>query len=553
MITFRAMSLNSKIIAGNIVDVVSRRIYPGKIYIDSGKIIEIKEGLVEANEFILPGLIDAHVHVESSMLIPSEFARLAVIHGTVATVSDPHEIANVLGVDGVEFMIGNGKKVPFKFFFGAPSCVPATPFETSGASIGVKETEELLKLNDIRYLSEMMNFPGVLNRDELVMAKLALARKYGKPVDGHAPGLVGEDARRYAEAGISTDHECFTLEEAVEKASLGMKILIREGSAARNFDALAPLLRLFPEQVMFCSDDRHPDDLARRHINDIIKRAISLGYDTMDVLRASTLNPIRHYGLNVGLLQPGDPADLIVVDNMGSFKILETYIDGHMVARDGVSLIDHVTESPVNIFKASKITNKDLEVKRLGNFIRVIEAMEGQLITHQLSEPAAGSRDFVSNDFDKDILKIAVINRYAPAPPAVAFVKGFGLGRGAIASTVAHDSHNMICVGADDDDMVAAINALVDSKGGICCVDGEKIGHLPLSVAGLMSADDGFKVAGLYEKLDLMAKGLGSPLRSPFMTLSFMALLVIPSLKLSDKGLFDGSCFEFTSLFLDRI
>lgn len=540
-------------LGGNIVDVVNRRIFPGMVHVSKGRITRIEETQEAGPAYILPGLIDAHIHIESSMLIPSEFARLAVTHGTVATVSDPHEIANVLGVPGVRFMIENGKKVPFKFFFGAPSCVPATPFESAGAVFGVKETEELLQMEEIRYLSEMMNFPGVLHRDAEVMAKLALASKYGKPVDGHAPGLRGDDAIRYISAGISTDHECFSLEEAVEKANYGMNILIREGSAARNFDTLAPLLGLFPDKIMFCSDDRHPDDLAEKHIDDIVRRALALGYDLLTVLAACTLNPVRHYGLDVGLLQPGDPADLVVVSDLEGFRILETYIDGQLVASNGATLIGHVHEKPVNQFVAGKIAPQSLQVRKAGRYLRVIGAIEGELITHPLMETVTGQEDLVESDTSHDILKMVVMNRYSPEPPSFAFVKGFGLKSGAIASTVAHDSHNIISVGTNDQDMAAAINLLVESKGGICCVNGNEVLLLPLPFAGLMSGDDGFNVARSYESLDHVAKGLGSKLRSPFMTLSFMALLVIPALKLSDKGLFDGNKFEFTSLFLDQI
>lgn len=533
------------------MDVVRGRIFPGSIEVSEGKIMAISEGPVDEEVYILPGLIDAHIHIESSMLIPSEFARLAVVHGTVATVSDPHEIANVLGIDGIRFMIANGKRVPFKFCFGASSCVPATPFETSGASIDVDDVEALLQMEEVGYLSEMMNFPGVLAEDPVVMAKLALARKYGKPVDGHAPGLRGDEARRYIEAGISTDHECFTLEEAREKAGYGMNILIREGSAARNFDALAPLLDEYPGQVMFCSDDRHPDDLARRHINDIVRRAISLGYDPMTVIRACTLNPVRHYRLNVGLLQPGDPADLAVVSDLREFRVLRTYIDGIPVAADGQSLIPHLEERPVNRFNARKIKPEDLVVKPEGNRIRVIEALEGQLITHELSEASVTAGTNVVSDVAHDVLKLIVMNRYSPSAPAIGFVKNFGLKRGAIASTVAHDSHNIIAVGATDEEIALAVNALVDSNGGVCCADGSDVQLLPLPVAGLMSVDDGFSVARQYEAIDQAARDLGSRLQAPFMTLSFMALLVIPALKLSDKGLFDGNSFQFTSLFLD--
>jgi adenine deaminase len=538
-------------VSGRIIDVVKGRIFPGIVYVSNGKIMEVREEPVKETEYILPGLVDAHIHIESSMLIPSEFARLAVIHGTVATVSDPHEIANVLGVEGIRFMIENGKKVPFKFCFGASSCVPATPFETAGASLGVDEIDELLQMDEIGYLSEMMNFPGVLSGDEQVMAKLALARKYGKPVDGHAPGLRGEDACKYIAAGISTDHECFKLEEGMEKARLGMNILIREGSAARNFDTLAPLLETFPEQVMFCSDDKHPDDLLRRHISDIARRAILKGYDLLTVIRACTLNPKKHYNLGIGLLQPGDAADIVVIDNPMTFHVFKTYIDGRLVAENGKSLIRSVVEEPVNHFNARKILTEELAVKSSGKKIKVIEALEGQLITKNQAEVAKVDKGNVVSDPGRDILKIAVLNRYSPAPPAVSFIRNFGLKRGAIASSVAHDSHNIIAVGVTDEDIGRAMNLLVDSKGGICCIDGENIYHLPLPVAGLMSEADGFEIALKYEEIDQRARDLGTSLRAPFMTLSFMALLVIPELKLSDKGLFDGAVFKFTPIFLE--
>jgi adenine deaminase len=429
--------------------------------------------------------------------------------------------------------------------------VPATPFETAGASLGVDEIDELLQMEEIGYLSEMMNFPGVLTGDESVMAKLALARKYGKPVDGHAPGLRGDDARKYIQAGISTDHECFSLEEATEKAGFGMHILIREGSAARNFDTLAPLLDSFPDLVMFCSDDCHPDDLARRHINDIARRAILKGYNLLSVIKACTLNPKRHYSMDTGLLQPGDPADFIIIDDPGTFNVLKTYIDGNLVAQNGKTLISSVSEHPLNCFDARRIQAGDLAVKPSGNKIRVIEALEGQLITHELTEASTVEENNVVSDPGSDILKMTVMNRYRPSDPAMAFIRNFGLKRGAIASTVAHDSHNIIAVGVKDEDIARAVNTLVDSRGGICCIDGENIYHLPLPVAGIMSHEDGYQIAAQYESIDRKARDLGSRLNAPFMTLSFMALLVIPQLKLSDKGLFDGGSFKFTSLFLD--
>ena len=387
---------------GNIIDVVGERIFKGVVIVRDSKITAVREEENEENVYILPGLIDAHIHIESSMLVPSEFARLAVVHGTVATVSDPHEIANVLGMEGVRFMIGNGKKVPFKFYFGASSCVPATGFETAGGSLGLAELDELLGSDDVLYLSEMMNFPGVMNGDEGVAQKLALARKYGKPVDGHAPGLTGEPAEKYIMAGISTDHECYTLEEAVEKIGYGMKILIREGSAAKNFEALAGLIPDYPGRVMFCSDDKHPDDLVSGHINQLVKRAFRKGYDKMKVLRCATYNPVKHYGLGAGLLQQGDPADFIVVDDLENFNILETYIDGRKVAGNGKSLIPSVPVTPVNLFRAAPVKREDLIVIPAGKRIRVIQAVDGQLVTGETILDARIDNNEVKTDVERD-------------------------------------------------------------------------------------------------------------------------------------------------------
>lgn len=541
-------------ISGQLTDVVSGAIFPGEVIVENGRIAAIERVSVAGDRYILPGLIDAHVHIESSMLLPSEFARLAVVHGTTATVSDPHEIANVLGMEGVKFMIRNGKKVPFRFFFGAPSCVPATGFETSGACLGPAEVEEMLSWPEILYLAEMMNFPGVLHQDGEVMAKLAAAAKYGKPVDGHAPGVLGEDARRYAAAGISTDHECFSREEALDKIRAGMKILIREGSAARNFDELIGLIKDYPEMIMFCSDDKHPDDLINGHINLLIKRALKSGYELMDVLRACTLNPVRHYGLDAGLLQPGDKADFIIIDHPEQFNVLATFVDGIKVAEHGKSLIDRVKEESPNAFNAMTLSPGMLSIEAVSGRIKVQQALAGQLITEKKVVAASISDGMVVSDPERDILKMIVMNRYSPAEPAMDFVSGFGLKRGAIASTVAHDSHNIIAVGADDASIVRAVNMLVEASGGIACVEGPDTQAddgliLPLPVAGIMSAEDGYTVAENYKMINRKVRNLGSSLDAPFMTLSFMALLVIPALKLSDKGLFDGNTFGFTTLF----
>ncbi len=536
-------------IRGRIADVVAGTIRPGTLVVVDGKIDKIRYEEVGEKVTILPGLIDAHIHIESSMLVPSEFARLAVLHGTVATVSDPHEIANVLGISGVEFMIENGRQTPFKFNFGAPSCVPATPFETSGARLGVEEIGNLLERPEIKYLSEMMNFPGVLFNDEEVMAKLALARRYGKPVDGHAPGVRGADAEMYIGAGITTDHECFTIEEAKEKISYGMSILIREGSAAKNFDALIPLIKDYPDRIMLCSDDKHPDDLLRGHINLLVKRALSLGYDLMSVIRCCTLNPVKHYSLDAGLLQPGDPADFIVVDSPENFNVQKTFINGELVADSGISLLSSLTVKNINAFDARPVAPGDLEILAKGDEMLVMKALEGQLITEKLKMAPTVRNGLAVSDPERDLIKIVVMNRYMPSSPAIGFITNTGLKRGALASSVAHDSHNIVAIGADDESLSEAINMIIATQGGISMCSDERKEVLPLPVAGIMTGEDGFTAAGRYEHIDALAKELGFTLSAPYMTLSFMALLVIPELKLSDKGLFDGSSFAFTSLF----
>lgn len=536
-------------ISGNIVDVVKEEIFQGTIEVTEGNITSIIKENTNSDQYIIPGLIDSHIHVESSMLIPSEFAKVAVVHGTVATVSDPHEIANVLGIKGVEFMIKNGNTVPFKFYFGAPSCVPATDFETSGAKLGPNEIEQLLSMKEIKYLSEMMNFPGVLYKDQEVMKKLSIAKNKNKPIDGHAPGLYGEQAKKYVTAGISTDHECFTIEEALDKIKYGMTIQIREGSAAKNFETLIPLINEYPNKIMLCSDDRHPDDLVEGHINKLIKRAIELGYDPVKVLRVCTYNPKKHYNLEVGLLQKDDPADFAIVDNLSSFNILSTYINGEKVAENGKSLIQTSPAESPNHFNLESISESDLDVVAKGTSIKVQNALEGQLITEKLIHKAKIENGKVVSDLDNDILKIAVINRYQKSIPSIGFIKNFNLKEGAIASTVAHDSHNVIAIGTNDADMVRAINLLIETKGGISAVQGSKEVLLPLPVAGIMSDKDGYSIAEQYAKLNHQVKLMGSKLHAPFMTLSFMALLVIPELKISDKGLFDGNTFQITDLF----
>lgn len=539
------MSANHSV-SGLIYDLHNRRSFKGFVHVEGGLIADIVEDeTVSSHQMIMPGLVDAHVHIESSMLIPSEFARLAVVHGTVATVSDPHEIANVCGIDGVKFMIDDGERAPFTFAFGAPSCVPATKFETAGAEITADDIRELFKDKRILYLSEMMNWPGVLNGDPEVLAKIAVAKKSKRTVDGHAPGLIGADARKYAKRGITTDHECFTLEEALDKIKAGMKILIREGSAARNYDALHSLLQSHPESIMFCSDDIHPDSLVSGHINEHVKRSLELGYNQFDVLRAASVHPVEHYRLPVGLLKRGDPADFIVVDNLDEFNILETWVKGIRVAENGETLIVRnpsydigVEVNIINNFNRTEINSDDIHVDPGDGEIRIIVAHDGQLITSEETGRVG----------DPDVLKIVVVNRYADVKPAVAFIRGMGLRHGAIASSVAHDSHNIIAVGCTDDEIVAAVNGVITERGGVSVSVGRTVQVLPLPVAGLMSLEDGYDVSRMYQTLDRLAKNQGSRLQAPFMTLSFMALLVIPHLKLSDKGLFDGNSFTFTEL-----
>lgn len=535
----------------NVVDCLKRTILPANISVFNGIISDISYDLSKEIDsslpFLSPGFIDAHVHVESSMLIPSEFARLAVVHGTVSTVSDPHEIANVCGIEGVRFMINNGKTVPFKFNFGAPSCVPATTFETSGAEINAEGVASLLGDNDIKYLCEMMNFPGAIHGDLEVITKINAALFLDKPVDGHAPGLRGVDLEKYIKRGISTDHECFTMDEAKEKLSHGMKIIVREGSAAKNFDALIPLIKDYHEMMMFCSDDKHPDNLVLGHINKLCAKAVSLGHDVFNVLQVACINPIIHYKLDVGMLRIGDPADFILLEDLTNFNVLATYIDGQKVAEKGVSLIEknNMPFKIINSFDIDEIALQELAFHADAEYgFPVIECLDGQLITPKLSlKPQKSHNKWVSN-LEQDVLKIVVVNRYFKAPIAKGFIHRFGLKEGALASSVAHDSHNIVAVGVDDESLLQAINLIIKCKGGVSCVAENKSLVLPLPIGGLMTAENGYEVAEKYAAIDQLAKELGSTLSSPFMSLSFMALLVIPHVKLSDKGLFDGDSFK---------
>lgn len=554
-------------ISGHIVDILNERIFDGTIVVKGSRIENIVEEAVSLTPapYILPGFIDSHIHIESTLLLPENFARLAVRQGTVAVVSDPHEIANVLGVPGVDYMIRNGRKVRFHFNFGVPSGVPATPFETAGAKLGPAEVEELLSRDDVYGLAELMNAFGVVGNDPEVMAKIAAAKKYGKPIDGHAPGFRGDQARKYIDAGVSTDHECTTLAEAEERIKLGMKILIREGSAACDFEELSPLLSRYRDQLMFCTDDKYADELQKGHINKLVGRAVKKGHPLWNILRAACVNPVLHYRLRSGLLRKGDSADFILIDNFIDCTVEQTWIEGRKVwdlydtpcdiERRKTTSTAALGKYP-NKFFAQPVAEADIAVPEQTSSdkttrpIKVLQASEGSLYTKCLQVRPKTVGGHIVPDTDRDILKLVVCNRYAPAQPQVAFINGFGLKRGALASTIAHDSHNIIAVGCSDAEIVRAINCLVQNKGGIAVCDGEKVFDLPLPIAGLMSPLTGEEVGDRHRKLKSKAKAVGCRFAAPYMTLAFMALPVIPEIKLTDKGLFDANTFSFTDLFV---
>lgn len=532
-------------IAGNIIDIPNRRIFKGEISVENERILDIQATEDAPEQYILPGFIDAHIHIESSMLVPYEFAKIALAHGTVATISDPHEIANVLGIEGVHYMIDNAKEAKLKFHFGAPSCVPATNFETAGATIDAEGVKTLLENDAIYYLSEMMNYPGVLFNDAEVMQKIAYAKAIGKPIDGHAPGLRGETAKTYINAGISTDHECFTIEEALDKLSFGMKILIREGSAAKNYEALHPLIAQYADKLMFCSDDKHPDNLLVGHINELVTRSLAKGYDLFNVLKMACINPIQHYKMDVGYLRLGDKADFIVVNDLQDFEVLQTYVNGEKVAENGKVFLKEKQHPIVNNFNIEAKQVSDFQYFGNGTNMPIINALDGQLITEKSYADLPSSDGQILSDLQNDMLKICVVNRYREAPVAVGFIKNFNIKNGAIASTVGHDSHNIIAVGTSDEQICRAVNLLIAQKGGLSAVAENQEKVIALPIAGLMSDLSCIEIGTAYAEIDAMAKRMGCSLHAPYMTLSFMALLVIPKIKMSDLGLFDAEKFEF--------
>ena len=558
------------------LDVITDSIYPARISVEGGFFKEIvpivinDDSELDISGIILPGFIDSHIHIESTMLTPAQFAKLAVRFGTTSVVCDPHEIANVAGTDGIDFMIENSKSVPFNFYFSIPSCVPATCFETSGAILDSETIGELLKKDEAVALGEMMNFPGVINGDGEVLAKLEKAKELGKPIDGHAPLLSGKDLDKYIAEHISTDHECSNFAEAIEKKEKGMKIMVREGSSAKNMESLFDFRDILdywknhesfgkmPNEVLekrihlpifdfIVSDDKHTTDLIKGHLNESIKKAIDLEVSPISAIEMVTVNPSTHYNLNTGAIVKGMQADYVVVDNLNDLNILKTYVAGKCVF-DGENVLFDVEETEFkNTFDVSKKESEDFEIScdEPSADVNVIRCFNGELITEAESATLETKNGFVQPDLEEDILKIAVVERYGGNSIANGFITGFNLKKGAIASSVAHDSHNIVVVGTNSEDMANAVNCLIDNEGGFAIVDGDFEDSLALPIAGLMTNEDSHEVAEKLEKLHKTAADFGCKLDSPFMTMSFMALLVIPAIKISDKGLFDCINFEF--------
>ncbi len=549
---------------GHIVDVIGRQIFDGEVVVEGKRISEIRKCTIPADckDYIMPGFIDSHVHIESSMMLPSEFARVAVEHGTIGAITDPHEIGNVLGEEGIDFMVKSSRQIRFNFCFGAPSCVPScgTDIETSGYKLDSKAIERLMAREDIGYLAEMMNYPGVLNGDPEVMAKIAAAHKYGKPVDGHAPGLVGEDRMRYAQAGISTDHECATLQEGRDCIKAGMKVIIREGSAARDYEGLIPLLAESPDMVMFCTDDCHPSDLINGHINDIVYRAIEDGYNMWDVLQAACVNPQRHYGLDWGLLQEGDRANFIIVSDVHyRLRVISTFIDGcevynynsflSAIRSQNKSLDNQISilDNYPNNFVAQPITEADIALElKPGDTAHIIKAENGSLLTGHEQVKVTGNPILDAKYPWNEVQKIVVYNRYTPgAKPHVGLVRGFGLKEGVMAATVAHDCHNIVAVGTSDEYLVKAINRIIEMKGGQVAMNREVMVDIALPIAGLISPLGGHEIAYKSRVLRETIAAAGCPMAAPFITMAFVCLPVIPELKITDKGLFDSQTWQF--------
>lgn len=536
-----------QIIEGNIVDIHDRRIFSGEIHIHAGEVCRIVENQKKYDTYLCPGFVDAHVHIESSMLTPQHFSDMVIAKGTVSVVSDPHEIANVMGVEGVDFMLRDAELADVKIHTGIPSCVPATLFDASGGMLDVEDVEAMAASGRFVVLSEMMNVPGVLNKDEKTWGKLRIARKYGLRIDGHAPLLSGRELEMYVAAGISTDHEVTSLQEAREKIACGMNILIREGSAAKSLHVLKELLRESPDKVMFCTDDAHPDEiLSEGHIDKIVRRLLAENYDLYDVLRAASLNAIEHYGLAVGTLREGEPADFIRIDNLRDFKTLEVYLNGQVkyaLPDKNNRQLKYQSMQPVNRFNHSYVDISQL-AHAVVDRIDCIGIIPGELLTTHESISVVPSENFES-DVQQDVLKLVYINRYQNLPPRIAYIKGFGIASGAFASSISHDSHNILAVGCTDEDILRAVNSIIAHQGGLAVTNKNDTHILPLPVGGIMSLEEPHALAARFEHLNREIRAMGTTLNSPFMTLSFMSLLVIPELKIGEKGLFSYQQFNF--------
>jgi len=547
----------------SIINVFSGEIIPGSIAVAKGYIAGFgsypaKRVVDMKGRFVAPGFIDAHVHIESSMSCPAEFARCVLPHGTTTVAADPHEIANVLGAEGIGYMIDSSKDQPVNIYYTLPSCVPATDMETSGAKLGADDLLPFMNNSQIIALAEMMNFPGVIYRDNEVLRKIEGMKKQRKPVDGHAPGLTGRDLHAYISAGISSDHECTTEKEAKEKLNAGMHIMIREGTGAKNLKNLLPIInRQTSRRLMWCTDDRHPHDIIKEgHIDFIVRSAIRMGLDPLTAIQMATINTAEYFGLNnVGAIGPGRQADLVVFSDIKNPVIEEVYFRGNLAAREGKILPEIKKPAPLNIWPSMNvdIDKIDFSIPAVSRQARVIEIIPHQLITGQSLIKVAVSGNSAISDIKRDILKIAVVERHkGTGNTAVGFVRGFDLKQGALASSVAHDSHNIIIVGTNDEDMKTALEAVFKMGGGLAAASNGKIlANLSLPIAGLMSLQP---VKTIKEKLDNLidiSREFGSSLNDPFMTLSFLALPVIPELKITDKGLVDVAKFRIVPLFVN--
>ncbi len=535
--------MSGTVVEGQLVDVVNGKIVPSRVVMEGGKFTEIVTLPEAPNRYLLPGFIDSHIHIESSQLCPSRFAEAAVPHGTTAVISDPHEIANVLGMKGVELMLEDSAKVPLRTFLTAPSCVPATQYERSGATIGVAEIESMLKDQRFVGLGEVMDVQGVLNDDPRIISKIKAAKAFWKGIDGHCPGLVGKDLVKYINAGMRTDHESLTSDEAEEKYFLGMWIQVREGSASRDLRSLMPFAKA--HECMLVSDDLRAKDLVNGHLDVLLRKAVALGMPPMHAIRAVTAWPAWHYNLPGGSVAVGRTADLVIVEDLRNFKVLQVFIEGKLVAEDGVPLfLAEPRTNGLGILPRDLVAD-DLLLPAEGEraSVRVIEAVPDRIESGSLVTELPVREGCVRAMPEQDVLHLALVNRYVDERPVLGFIKGFGLKRGAMATSVAHDSHHILAVGASVDDMAKAINA-VSRSGGYAVCDDNVISALPLEVAGLMSTSPARVVAQKENDLVELLASMGCKLPAPFMTLSFQSLLVVPELKIGDRGLFDTRRME---------